>query len=240
MSIFSPIKKFSLGFLVTIILISPAFSQEGFQLVLRGGPQIAGFTGSDFRSLSPRDIAVSRESTTGFQFGFDFEYYITERFGIATGLIFSRQGQSYLLHFDSSWDSRSMDVRLMSAIIPFVGLYRIIQTSTTRLYLKAGVYTAYRTDADDNYQNVIPEEIGLAAPENRYSTTDFGLMGGIGVEISLSRMLNIRASIEAARGLRNVFRNEPWGYMAGATPAQNTTISISLGLVYLHGSCCGN
>ena len=221
-----------------IMTLTPVFSQEGFRLALRGGPQWIGFTGSDFRSTSPSEIVVRRDQTTGFQFGFDFEYYFTERFGIATGLIFSRQGQTYSLDLDDTWGDRTLDVRLMYAKIPFAVLYRILQTSKTNLYLKAGLYAGYRTGADDNYQDVIPEEILLPGPEERYSPGDFGFLAGIGAEINLSRMLNLRISIEADRGLRNVFRNEPWGYLAGAASAKNTTVTFSFGLVYLHGSCC--
>ncbi|MCJ7685059.1 MAG: PorT family protein [Desulfobacteraceae bacterium] len=206
--------------------------------MLRGGPQGVGFTGIDFQSASPREINVRKDQTTGLQFGFDFEYFFTERFGIATGLIFSRQGQTYSLEFDNTWGSRTLDIRLMYAQIPFALLYRLIQTSKTNVYLRAGFYAGYRTDADDNYQAVIPEEILLPVPEERYSPGDFGCLAGMGAEISLSKMLNLRISIEAARGLRNVFRDEPWGYLAGAASAKNTIVALSIGLVYLHGSCC--
>ena len=226
-------KKYSFGFLLLLVLIIPAFSQEGFRLVLSGGPQMTAFTGHDFRSISPRDIAVSRDMTAGFQFGFDFEYYFTERFGLAIGLIFSRHGQVFLLEFEPDQGSRILDVRLMSAKIPFALLSRLLLTSKTNLFLKAGVYAAYRTDAEDNYQDVIPEEIGLPPAEDRYSSNDFGWLVGLGAELSLSRMLNLRVAAGIDGGLRNVFSTEPWGYMAGAAEAKNTTISLSIGLVYL-------
>lgn len=101
-------------------------------------------------TIQPR-VGVTYSNVTDFDkwklnitYGAEFEYYLTEQFSLAGGVLFTNQGGKYNSNSDVSVISKEIKMNLYYGALPITANYYILPG----LALKAGIQPAFRVKAN--------------------------------------------------------------------------------------------
>ncbi len=222
--------KITKGFLVAAMLVVSVASQAQF----RFGPQV----GLNVSSLKVEDDqGMDIKSKIGLSIGAIAEYGLGETMALQSGLIYSSKGSTYE---ESATESDGMggeiSVKMDGTVainyleIP-VNFKYYIPAGSTKVILSAGPYVAfamggkYDMDMTMSYMGVSmteneSEDLNFgSSEEDDFSSTDFGLNLGAGIEIK-----NFVISAQYGLGLKNIDAVEVDGQ---STKNNNLSFSVA-------------
>jgi|CXWL01.1.fsa_nt_gi hypothetical protein len=190
------------------------------------GKQNQSFNHYEFKSRSG-DITVRHTAGLHYTLG------ITAGISVTSGLEYSQQGQNIDFKVDSPIPEHINDLliaKLDYIRIPLTINYVISKKRTFDMKVYSGVSFGIAVKREDNYQDIISEQILLRPANKRYKTTDLAIPFGISLQKPLSKKIFLAAGIEYLTGLTNTFINPPFGVLAEFKNSKQRKLSLSLDL----------
>ncbi len=161
-----------------------------------------------------------------------YNYQLTSKFSLSTGLEYSEQGQNINLKSKEVGD-RIFTTELNYIRIPFILNYYFVSTSINKLSIYSGVSLGVVVKRKDNYQNVILEDILLPTAEKRYKNNDWALPLGINFQRNISKTVFANFGIEYLIGLTNSFSKftpSKYGVLSEFPNSKQNRASVNIGL----------
>jgi opacity protein-like surface antigen len=177
-----------------------------------------GFNLSKFYSVEP--AGMEQKYLAGFQVGLFKGFNITPTIQIQPELFFIQKGSKVEYTYDSV--EVTSKTRISYFEIPLLLKFNFRSGARANPYLIAGPYVAFRTTAKQTV-----EAGGVKESEDikdEVKSTDFGIIGGLGVEFKLAAMPKcILVEIRYELGLADIAKAE--GYKA-----KNSSIVFNVGV----------
>jgi hypothetical protein len=177
---------------------------------------------------------LEKDITIGFNLGTGFSYFFTDKNGISLHILYSKQGQKYKEYIIpySNTEKFNDEVTLNYIKIPIQFQYLHNAEKKISFAFSAGVYGAFLVDYEDHFSHFDESGQGLtgkasgdklkvslllAAPysslggdityqfnEKPFTTTDFGISCGVGMQVKLSEQMMLPVMVNFQRGLTNI------------------------------------
>lgn len=189
------------------------------------GKQIQSFDNSYFESRNGN-------STFHSAINILYNYQLTSKFSLSSGLEYSEQGQNINLKSKAVGD-RIFTTELNYIRIPFILNYNIVSTSINKLSFYSGVNLGFAVKRKDNYQNVILEDILLPTSEKRYKNNDWAMPVGINFQRNISKTVFANFGVEYLIGLTNSFSelsSSKFGVLSEFPNSKQSRASVNIGL----------
>jgi hypothetical protein len=189
------------------------------------GKQKQGFDNSYFDSRNGK-------STFHNTIDILYNYQLTSKFSLSTGFQYSEQGQNIGLKSSLVGD-RIFTTELNYVRIPLTLSYDFISSSKHKLSFYSGLNVGFVTKRNDNYQNVILEDILLPPAEKRYKSNDWAIPFGIIFQKNISKAFFANLGAEYLLGLTNSFSelsSSKFGVLSEFDNSKQSRASINIGI----------
>jgi opacity protein-like surface antigen len=194
---------------VTVILSVNLSAQGGIK---------GGFNLSKFYSVDPSGL--DQKYLAGFQIGVFKGFNITPTIQIQPELFFIQKGSKVSYTFDSVEVTAKTKISYIE--IPLLLKFNLRAGARVNPYVIAGPYVAFRTTAKEIAEaGGVKEETDI---KDDVKSTDFGLIGGLGLEFKLTDMPKcILVEIRYELGLADIAKSEDY-------KAKNSSIVFNVGV----------
>ena len=197
------------------------------------------------------------DTKTGSVYGLQLGYYLNSKNAINVEILFSNQGQAYKDEISNETLNKDVDLSYLMIPLTFKHIFGLDPASKrTRFYINIGPYLSLlqsagvsfqRNGADTDLIDFVtfnggnPNASTLAAMGNPsddkdlFSGTDFGLLGGLGMDYNLAMGLVIGLELRAGMGLSDM-NAESWQLVNRDNvyeKSRNFFTGIKLGVGYL-------
>lgn len=161
-----------------------------------------------------------------------YNYQLTSKFSLSTGLEYSEQGQNIGLKLSLVGD-RIYTTELNYFRIPLTLSYDFISSAKNKLSFYSGLNVGFVVKRKDNYQNVILEDILLPPSEKRYKSNDWAIPLGIIFQKNISKTLFANFGVEYLLGLTNSFSelsSSKFGVLSEFANSRQSRASLNIGI----------
>ena len=179
-------------------LVIPLAAMLAFASPLAGQAVVGIYGGVNFADLGGSDVS-NTEMHTGLNLGASVQFALGENFGVFLGGTYSEKGA------DVSEQDVDGTIELSYFEIPVLFRYAIPSSSSVAFHLYGGGALAFETGCEISGTDgsvsvsVDCDEVGLDT-----KSTDFGLVGGAGVDIGVSERVDLVIDLFYTLGLTSV------------------------------------
>jgi len=199
----------SLVFFIFCLYAVRVYSQE-IHYGLKGGLNMSTFTGD---VTDDKPLVYSAEYKPTFHLGGFVNAKLTERFGLQTELLYSRQGA----YDRSDRNPDEVNYRLAYANFPIIGKYYPIENFHFDAGVQLGILLEGNRQVGDSVIFIMDKQL---------SSTDFGICFGFGYELP-NTSININARY--VHGLNNIVSNK---WAVKEEKIANRVIQLSIGWAF--------
>lgn len=180
----------------------------------------------------------SREGKTTVRSSVAVLYYfpVEEKFGISAGLEYAQQGQQVNFKADSAWPTYNhvqLNITLNYLRIPLLFSYELLHHGNSGLQLFTGVNVGIAVKKEDNYQNIILEDILLPPANKRYQDVDVAIPVGINYCVRFSKKMYGHLGASYSFGLVDAFNKTGaarFGVLSEFDNSKQSSLSLNAGL----------
>lgn len=191
------------------IFFSSASGQDTkFTIAAEGGPSLTNLYGNNQSKKYFKPIV-------GGYAGILVQYNFSQYFSLRSGLTYERTGTNFLV--DTYDVNADCIYRFDYVTIPV--LFRAQYGTKVRFYINAGPYFSYLCNQQylakkgKKYDD-ITSEVNDAVPMNK-NRTDYGIVGGLGIEIKIIHNASITIGVTDFLGLCNTKKQPPFTTATG-------------------------
>ena len=165
-----------------------------------------------------------------------YSYKLSSTISFTTGLEYSQQGQNVNFNADSAYPSNNrqiLKIELNYLRIPLTIDYTVFKMKKSALNIYSGISLGIAIKQNDNYQDIILEDILLPVAEKRYKNKDWAIPVGINYKKEITPKIFTNFGCEYLLGLTDTFSENgasKFGVLSEFDNALQSRLALNIGI----------